>query len=158
MTVVTHSPLEEHLFHFTVIGNMMCSSPAAPLWRQENCHETDNENQTGHAQAQEGENNELQGVGKKKLYNSCCLGTLAGTNREATNDPCQGMFLLQLQGELHTWGCRGSAINNLIFIVPSMLLAMLLETASFPRKSCIKNKAALQEQPTRNHHNSVLLY
>lgn len=126
-------PLEEHLFHFTGIGNMICSFSAAPLWRQTNCHETDNEKQTGRTQAQGGENKESHGVGKNKLYNRCCLGTLAGTNREATNYHYKRVFLLQLQGELHTRGGRGSAINHIIFTVPLMLLAMLQETPSIPR-------------------------
>lgn len=129
----------------------MCSFTAAPLRRQMSCHETDNEKQTGRTQAQRGQNKESRGLGKNTLYNSCCLGTPAGTNREATNYHYKCTFLLQLQGELHTKGCRGSAINHLIFIVPSMLLAMLLEIPSIPSKSCIKNSSTIRtahtEQP-----------
>lgn len=111
---------------------MICSFGAAPLRRQKNCHETDNE-ETGGTQAQGGRNKESQGVGKNKLYNSCCLGTLAGTNTEATNYHYERMFLLQLQGKLHKRGGGGSAINHMIFIVPSVLLAMPQETPSIPR-------------------------
>lgn len=152
------STLNKHAkFHFTMIGNMMCSFTAASLWRQVNCQETDNEKQTERTQAQGGQNKESEGEGKNKLYNSCCLGTLSGINREATinRDHCKCMFLLQLQGELHTWGCRGSTINHLIFIVPSMLLAMLLET---PPKKAAARTAALKEKPTLNRHSSILLY
>lgn len=127
---------------------MMCSFTAAPLWRQVNCHETDNEKQTGCTEAQGEQNEESEGVGKNKPCNSCCLERLAGINREATNDHSKCMFLSQLQGELHTWGCRGSAVNHLIFIVPSMLLAVLLETPSIPRKSCIKNSSTTRTAHT----------
>jgi len=98
-----------------------------------NCHETDNEKQTRCTQTQQGQNKESQGVGENKPYNSCCLGTLAGTNREATNYHYKRMFLLLLQGGLHTRGGRGSAINHIIFIVPLLLLAVLQETPSVPR-------------------------
>lgn len=57
-------PLEEHLFHFTVIGNMICSFSAASLWRLTNRHGTDNEKQTGRTEAQGGQNKESQGVEK----------------------------------------------------------------------------------------------
>lgn len=50
--------LEEYLFYFTVICNMICDFSAAPLWRQMNCHETDNEKQKRCTQAQWGENKE----------------------------------------------------------------------------------------------------
>lgn len=99
----------------------------------------DNAKQTGRTQAQGGKNKESQGVGKNKLYNSWCLGTLTGTNREATNYHYKRMFLLQLQGELHTRGGRGSAINHIIVIVPLMLLAVLQETPAIPRSNCSKN-------------------
>lgn len=118
---------------------MICSFSAAPLRRQ-NCHEADNE-ETGGTQAQGGRNKESQGVGKNKLYNSCCLGTLAGTNKEATNYHYKHMFLLQLQGKLHKRGGGGSAINHTIFIVPSVLLAMLQETPSIPRRNGSENSS-----------------
>lgn len=63
----------------------------------------------------------ITGSGENKLYNSCCWGTLAGTNREATNYHYRPVFLLQLQGELHTRGGRGFAINHITVIVPLML-------------------------------------
>lgn len=99
----------------------------------------DNVKQTGHTQTPGGQNKESQGAGKNKLYHVCCLGTLTGTNREATNYHYECMFLLQLQGELHTRGGRGSAINHIIFIVPLMLLAVLQETPTIPRSNCREN-------------------
>lgn len=99
----------------------------------------DNVKQTGRTQMLGGQNKESQGVGKNKLYNVCCLGTLTGTNREATNYHYKRMFLLQLQGGLHTRGGRGSAINHIIFIVPLTLLAVLQETPAIPRSNCSEN-------------------
>lgn len=126
-------PLEEHLFHFTGIGNMICSLVQLHCeGRRTAMKRTMRSRQDAHRRREE-RTKKSHGVGKNKLYNRCCLGTLAGTNREATNYHYKRVFLLQLQRELHTRGGRGSAINHIIFTVPLMLLAMLQETPSIPR-------------------------